>query len=89
MDQHNLNLTALPASVCGPAETFATTLIAEIADNLRSISVVGSSLTEDFRPGHSDINTVVVLGERTLAALNSIAALARPMSKKKIASPLL
>jgi hypothetical protein len=89
MDQHNLNLTALPEQIRDSAEAFTTTLTSEIADNLRSITIVGSSLNDDFRPGLSDINTVVVLGERTLAALNTIAALARPMSKKKIASPLL
>jgi len=91
MDQNNKspNLTALPEPIRDAVESFASVLRAELADNLLSITIVGSSLGEDFRPGLSDINAVVVLGQRTLAALDTIAALARPLSKKKIAAPLL
>jgi hypothetical protein len=68
---------------------FADRLSAALGENLQSITVVGSSLTEDFRPGQSDINTVLVLDGQTLASLNAIATLAKPMSRKKISPPLL
>lgn len=91
MDQNNnnLNLTALPEPIRDPIASLVSVLTAELADNLLSITIVGSSLGEDFAPGLSDINTVVVLDHRNLASLNTIAALARPLSKKKIACPLL
>jgi hypothetical protein len=68
---------------------FAERLSSALADNLQSITVVGSSLTEDFRPGRSDINTVLVLSEQNLSSLNAIASLAKPMSRKKLSPPLL
>jgi hypothetical protein len=68
---------------------FTERLLAALGDNLQSITVVGSSLTDDFRPGSSDINTVLVLGKQNLVSLNAIASLAKPMRKKKISPPLL
>jgi len=85
----NLKLDALDARVRESVSTFAEKVRAGLGDNLQSITVVGSSLTEDFRAGHSDINTVLVLREQTVAALNAIASLARPMRKKKLSPPLL
>jgi len=88
-DKNNLKLDAVHEQIREPLKAFAERLIAELGGNLQSITVVGSSLTPDFKPGQSDINTVVVLGERTLSTLNSIAGMAKPMSKKKISAPLL
>lgn len=85
----SLELEGLREEIRDAVQAFAEKLIAAMGGNLRSITVVGSSLTEDFRPGQSDINTVIVLGERTMDSLNAIAGLARPMSRKKISVPLL
>jgi len=60
-----------------------------LADNLQSITVVGSALTEDFKPGASDINTVLVLGTYETAALNAIASPAKRLRKHKLSPPLL
>ncbi len=60
-----------------------------LGDRLRSITVVGSALTDDFQPGVSDINTVVVLDEHDVSALNAIASLARPMRRYNLSAPLL
>jgi hypothetical protein len=85
----HLKLDALDVAVRDSMNAFAERLAAGLGDNLQSITVVGSSLTQDFRAGYSDINTVLVVGEQTVAALNAIASLARPMSRKKISPPLL
>jgi len=79
----------LPTEIRDSVHAFADRVAAALGDNLQSITVVGSSLTADFRAGKSDINTVLVLGEQTLGALNAVAALAKPMSKKNISPPLL
>ena len=85
----NLKVDALNMQIRDSVTAFADKLLTALGDNLQSITVVGSSLTEDFRPGQSDINTVLVLGEQTLASLNAVASLAKPMSRKKISPPLL
>jgi len=85
----NLKLDTLPEQIRDSMKNFADKLTAELGENLQSITVVGSSLTEDFRPGQSDINTVLVTSRQTLGSLNAIASLAKPMSRKKISPPLL
>lgn len=82
-------LDALHVQVRDSVKTFAERLLTDLGDNLQSITVVGSSLTEDFKPGQSDINTVLVIGRHTLDSINAVAWLAKPMNRKKISAPLL
>lgn len=82
-------LDTLPVQILEPIQGFSERILESLGDNLQSITIVGSSLTLDFKPGQSDINTVLVLSKQTLGALNAVASLARPMSKKKISPPLL
>ena len=84
-----LKLDALSEQIRDSIKDFAEKLITELNENLKSITVVGSSLTEDFRSGRSDINTVLVLDGQTISSLNAIASLAKPMRKKRISPPLL
>ena len=85
----NLKLDTLPGQIRDSMKDFAGKLTAELGENLQSITVVGSSLTADYRPGQSDINTVIVLSKQTTGLLKSIAHLAKPMRKKHISPPLL
>lgn len=91
MDQTNtdLKLDGIRGDIRESVVTFAQRLISELADNLESITVVGSSLTEDFVPEQSDINSVVVLGKQDMNALTALAKMARAMGKKKLSVPLL
>ena len=84
-----LNLPTVHVNIRDSVKAFADKLLAALGDNLKSITIVGSSLTDDFKSGQSDINTVVVLAKQTLASLNAIASMAKPMSRKKISPPLL
>lgn len=88
-NKHALRLDTLPELIREPLKLLADRLGAGLGDNLQSITVVGSSLTPDYKPGRSDINTVVVLTQQALDSLSAIAGLAKPMSKKKISAPLL
>ncbi len=88
-DKTNLKLDALHVQTRDSVKDFAEKLTAALGENLQSITVVGSSLTDDFKPGQSDINTILILGSQTLPALNTIASMAKPMSRKKISPPLL
>jgi hypothetical protein len=60
-----------------------------LGENLRSVVVVGSALTDDFQPGASDINTVVLLDRHDVGALNAVASLAKPLSRHRLSAPLL
>jgi hypothetical protein len=58
-------------------------------DNIDSIQVVGSAVTEDFVEGVSDINSVIVLKEMDLAFLDRLAPLGKKYRKKSISAPLI
>jgi hypothetical protein len=88
-ERYNLRLDTLRAEIRDPVAAFAKKLTAALGDNLQSITVVGSSLTEDFKQDESDINTVLVLARQALNSLKTIAAMAKAMSKKRISPPLL
>lgn len=85
----DLKLDAIDASIREGVTSFCEKILPALGDNLRSITVVGSSVTEDFKPGLSDINTVLVLGRQDLASLNALASLVRSMGRKRISPPLL
>jgi hypothetical protein len=88
-NKNDLKIDVLNIQIRDSVKDFAERLLAALGDNLKSITIVGSSLTDDFRPGQSDINTVLVLDKQDLASLNAVASLAKPMSRKKISPPLL
>jgi hypothetical protein len=93
-ERHNaakspLNMDALPGHIREAVQDFSERISQALGDNVQNITVVGSSLTADYKPGQSDINTVLVLSKQTLGTLNVVASLAKPMSKKKISPPLL
>ena len=87
--RNQLKLDTLPGQIREAVQDFSGRISEALGDNLQSITVVGSSLTADFKPGQSDINTVLVLDKQTIVSLNAVASLAKPMSKKKISPPLL
>jgi predicted nucleotidyltransferase len=57
--------------------------------NVHSITLTGSALTDDFVPGKSDINSVVVLKKMDLKFLELLATLGKKYQKKRIAAPLI
>ena len=84
-----LRLDRIRETIREPLRLFTERLGAGLADNLKSVTVVGSSLTDDFRADSSDINTVVILNEHSTASLRFVASLARPLRKTRVAPPLL
>jgi hypothetical protein len=88
-NKNDLKVDKLQVQIRDSVRDFAERLLAALGGNLQSITVVGSSLTEDFRPGTSDINTVLVLGRQNTESLNAVASLAKPMSRKNFSPPLL
>jgi len=68
---------------------FQDEILSGYKDNIHSITLTGSALTEDFVPGKSDINSVVVLTEMDLKFLELLATLGKKYQKKRIAAPLI
>ncbi len=87
--ENSLKLDAVPEQIREALTLFTEKLNAGLGDNLQSVTVVGSSLTQDYKSGRSDINTVLVLGKLTVNSLDAIAGMAKTMNKKKISAPLL
>jgi len=77
------------AEIRDSIKAFADKLIAGLGENLKSITVVGSSLTGDFLPRQSDINTVLVLDKQNPDNLKTLARMAKSMSKRHVAVPLI
>ena len=71
------------------AGVFAEKLVDCLGANLKSVTITGSSLTDDFSPGKSDINSVLVLTTQNLETLKTMASMSRWMRKNGIATPLL
>jgi predicted nucleotidyltransferase len=57
-------------------------------DNIHSIYITGSALTDDFIPSGSDINSVFVLREMDLKFLEVLAPKGKKFRKQNVAAPL-
>lgn len=88
-NEKNVDLTGIREAVRPAVRHLAKRLCSDLGDNLKSLSVVGSALTDDFHPRYSDINTVLVVGRRSHQLLQTIAGYGGAMGKLKLRAPLL
>lgn len=86
---NKFRLDAVRAEVRPAVQSFAEKLTEDVGDNMLSLSVVGSALTEDFDPRRSDINTVLLVKRRSHELLVLLAGYGRSMGKRKLRAPLL
>jgi len=84
-----MSITKLREEIRPAVGFLARSLLTDLSDNLLSLCVVGSALTDDFHPKHSDINTVLVVQKRSQQLLRTLAGYGRKMGKMKIRAPLL
>jgi len=63
-NNNELKLAPLRSEIRKPVRTFTEKLIEKLGENLKSITIIGSSLTGDFVPGKSDINSVLALAKQ-------------------------
>lgn len=68
---------------------FQDEILRSYKDNIHSITITGSALTDDFDPGKSDVNSVFVLDEMDFKFLEILAPLGKKYGKKRIAAPLI
>ncbi|MBN1436671.1 MAG: hypothetical protein JW936_06330 [Sedimentisphaerales bacterium] len=84
-----IKLEHLKPEIKSAVQTLAQKLIGDLDDNLLSLTVVGSALTDDFHLKYSDINTVLVTKHRSHELLHIIADYGAAMGKLKLRAPLL
>jgi hypothetical protein len=70
-------------------QTFINEILSDTGDLIHSIYIIGSSLTADFNPGQSDINSIFVVNRADLTFIKKLAPLGKKYGKKKIAAPLI
>ncbi len=83
---NDLNLKKEISSTYKP---FLDEILSGYKDNIHSINIIGSALTDDFDPKISDINSVFILKEMDLKFLELLAPMGKKYGKKKIAAPLI
>ena len=83
---NDLNLKKVISSTYKP---FLDEILSGYKDNIHSIHITGSALTDDFDPKISDINSVFILQEMDLKFLELLAPMGKKYGKKKIAAPLI
>jgi hypothetical protein len=88
-NNNELKLAPLRSEIRDSVRSFAEKVIEKLGENLKSITLVGSSLTEDFVAGKSDINSVLVLAKQDLSSLKALGDVVGAIRKKKLAVPLL
>jgi hypothetical protein len=85
----DLRLDNLRGEVRERMEPFLKEMLSGYEENIHSIHITGSSLTDDFDTRVSDTNSVVVLREMDLRFLEVIAPMGKKYGKKKVAAPLI
>ena len=76
----------LPSAVADKIKPFLFETLNEYSDNVHSIHIVGSALTDDFDEKTSDINSIFVLQKMDLKFVEYIAPLGKRYNKKNIAA---
>jgi len=84
-----LHLDKLSPAVAERIKPFLEEILIGYSDNVHSIHIVGSAVTEDFDERMSDINSIFVLKQMDLQFVELIAPLGKKYGKKKIAAPLI
>ena len=64
--------TQIPLETQNGVIKFCNTLQERLKDNLLSISLYGSGARDDYRPGHSDVNLLILLDRIDTQSLNQI-----------------
>ncbi|MEJ2655842.1 MAG: hypothetical protein P8012_01410 [Desulfobacterales bacterium] len=68
---------------------FQNEILKNHQDNIHSITITGSALTDDFDSDKSDVNSVFVLNKMNLRFLEVLASLGKTYRKKRISAPLI
>lgn len=84
-----LKLESVSTFIAQKIRPFIDEILNKYHENIHSIHIVGSAVTEDFSDKTSDINSVFVLKEMDLKFVELLAPLGKRYKKRGIAAPLI
>lgn len=88
IDKKMMNLDGLPVDALPVIRDFAGDVITSAGNDLESIVLAGSIITQDYIPGISDINPVIVMKKLGQDFLDSLAGFGKKYGRKKVRAPL-
>jgi len=87
MDGLNLSHTSIQAGKV--VEPFFTDTINHCKEDIVSLYVIGSAVTKDFHPKHSDINTLIIVKTIKFTFFDFISLMGKRYGKKGVRAPLI
>ncbi len=85
----DLTLEKLKPAAAKKIRPFLDELLTSYRDQIHSIHITGTAITDDFDERISDLNSVVVLKEMDLKFLELLAPLGKKYGKTRVAAPLI
>lgn len=85
----NINLEKLNPYAAEKIKPFFQEILGKYHENIHSIYVTGTAITDDFDIKRSDVNSIFVLKDMDLKFLKLIAPLGKKYSRQKVAAPLI
>lgn len=82
------SLERLPRKAKDELKKFCLALKDTLGENLLSIIIYGSVLRDDFLPGHSDVNIMLIVREVDLHLLKKVAPLVERANRRALIEPL-
>jgi hypothetical protein len=85
----DLNLDRLHPVAMERVKPFFEEILDKYSEGVHSINVTGTSITEDYDPKLSDVNSIIILKKMDLKFLEVLAPLGKKYGKNKVAAPLI
>ena len=85
----SLNLSRISIQVGKVIEPFFTDTINHCKEDIVSIYLIGSAVTKDFHPKHSDINTLIIVKTIKFPFFDFISLMGKRYGKKGVRAPLI
>jgi len=85
----NINLEKLNLHAAKKIKPFFQEILDKYPENIHSIYVTGTAITDDFDIKRSDINSIFILKDMDLKFLKLLAPLGNKYSRHKVAAPLI
>jgi hypothetical protein len=85
----DLDLDKLKPGASERIQPFLEEILSKDKGKIHSIHITGSSITDDFNPKVSDVNSIFVLKEMDLKFLELLAPLGKKYGRHKVAAPLM
>ena len=84
-----INVENLREEIRKPVRILTERLLNDFGDNIKSIALIGSALTEDFHPTRSDINSFVLIEHENREQLKTLAGYGQQFGKMRIHAPVI